>query len=82
MTRVCDIREGLKFMDVKKLRAKCIEKGMTFSELASSIKVAKSTLYRRCKTNTLTIKNMLDIIQVLSLNKEDIFSIFFENLVA
>lgn len=69
-------------MDIKKLKAKCIEKGITLGTLAEVIGLSRTTLSRRMKSNTLTIKNVHDIKVTLSLTIEEVISIFFTKCVA
>lgn len=69
-------------MDIKKLRAKCVEKGMTLKELAKGIGISVDTLRRRMCSNTLTVKDVISIKNILSLTIEEVISIFFNITVA
>ena len=69
-------------MNKNKLKAKCVEKGMSIETLADKIGIHKSTFYRHMDNSTFTIKQVRLIIKYLSLNEEEIMSIFFENTFA
>lgn len=69
-------------MNKNKLKAKCVEKGMNIEMLANKIGVHKTTFYRYMDNGNFTIKHVRLIIKHLSLNEEEIMSIFFENTFA
>ena len=63
-------------MNTRKLKAKCVERGITISELCENIGISNATLYRRMEKNTLTINDAMAISNVLCLDSDDILSIF------
>lgn len=71
-------------MNVNKLKGKIVENGLNVSQLASSIGVDRTTLYRKLTSNgdTLTIGEAEKIARTLNLSMEDVNAIFFANFVA
>ena len=71
-------------MNVNKLKGKIVENGLNVSQLASSIGIDKTTLYRKLTSNgdTLTISEAEKIARTLNLSMEDVNAIFFANFVA
>lgn len=71
-------------MNVNKLKGKIVENGLNVSQLAVSIGVDRTTLYRKLTSNgeTLTISEAEKIAKVLNLSMEDVNAIFFANFVA
>lgn len=65
-------------MNKNKLKAKCVEKGISIEILADKIGIHKSTFYRHMDNSTFTVKQIQLIINHLSLSEEEIMSIFFE----
>lgn len=63
-------------MNIRKLKAKCIEQGMTITELCDKIAVSNATLYRRMNKNTLTIQDAMAISNALKLSPAEMESIF------
>jgi putative cro-like protein len=71
-------------MNVNKLKGKIVENGLNVSQLASSIGIDKTTLYRKLTSNgdTLTISEAEKIARTLNLSMEDVNAIFFTDFVA
>lgn len=71
-------------VNILKLKGKLVENGMTIKDLAKVIKVNESTVYRKFNNNgdTLTIKEAELISVALKLNRDEINSIFFVDVVA
>ena len=71
-------------MNVNKLKGKIVENGLNVSQLAVSIGVDRTTLYRKLTSNgeTLTISEAEKIAKVLNLSMEDVNAIFFADVVA
>lgn len=71
-------------MNVNKLKGKIVENGLNVSQLAVSIGVDRTTLYRKLTSNgeTLTISEAEKIAKVLNLSMEDVKAIFFTDFVA
>lgn len=63
-------------MDV--LRAKMLEKGITYEAMASSLGIDVSTFYRKLKAEgtTFTVGQMHRIVEILGLTNEEASSIF------
>lgn len=65
-------------MNVKKLKSKLVEKGMNVEQLAKKIGKDRSSLYRKlADTKRMTIKDALDIKDVLDLTDTEARDIFF-----
>lgn len=71
-------------MNVNKLKGKIVENGLNVSQLASSMGIDKTTLYRKLTSNgdTLTISEAEKIARTLNLSMEDVNAIFFADFVA
>ena len=71
-------------MNVNKLKGKIVENGLNVSQLAVSIGVDRTTLYRKLTSTgeTLTISEAEKIAKVLNLSMEDVNAIFFADFVA
>lgn len=71
-------------VDVKKLRGKMVEHGISVEELANSMKMDRATLYRRLGNGgeNFTIKEADIIVKLLKMSKEEAESIFFSQFVA
>lgn len=71
-------------VDVRKLKARVVEAGMTIPELANKMEMNPSTLYRKLKNNGegLLVKDVDRIITIIDLPGGDINNIFFANHVA
>jgi DNA-binding phage protein len=70
--------------NINKLRGKIVEKGINVSELAKTLGIDKSTLYRKLKNNgeDISIKEANLIIKELNLTIEEVNAIFFSQFVA
>lgn len=71
-------------VNVKKLRGKMMEHGISVEELASIMNIDKATLYRRLERNgeSFTIKEADVITKALNLNADEASAIFFSQFVA
>lgn len=71
-------------MNVNKLKGKIVENGLNVSQLAASIGMDRTTLYRKFTSNgeTLTVSEAEKIAKVLNLSMEDVNAIFFADFVA
>lgn len=69
-------------MNVNKLRGKIVENEMNISVLASKMGIDRSTLYRKLDNETLTIKEVKRIVEILNLSLNEANAIFFNHLVA
>ena len=71
-------------VNIRKLRAKLVEKDISVIELASIIGIDKSTVYRKLYNSgeSFTVSDVEKIAKALSLTCEDINDIFFANVVA
>lgn len=86
---MCDFRKfqergSAKVVNVNKLKGKIVERGMSVETLAQSIKIDKSTLYRKLNSEgeTFTIKEANLICAVLELSGQEATAIFFSQYVA
>ncbi|WP_368488475.1 helix-turn-helix domain-containing protein [Clostridium sp. BJN0013] len=70
--------------NINKLKGKIVEKGINISDLAMSLGINKSTLYRKLKNNgeNISIKEAVGIIDRLDLSVEEANAIFFNQFVA
>lgn len=62
-----------------KLKAKCVERGISIEDCAEKIGINKSTFYRKMKQESFTIKEANGIVEELSLSEDEITAIFFAN---
>lgn len=69
-------------MNVNKLRGKIVEKGLSIKELAERIGVDRTTMYRKMKEESFTVREAVLISKELSLTSEEVMAIFFNNYVA
>lgn len=69
-------------VNVNKLKGKIVERGMSVETLAQSIKIDKSTLYRKLNSEgeTFTIKEANLICAVLELSGQEATAIFLVNM--
>lgn len=65
-------------MNTKKLKAKCIEKGMNIVDLSKCVGMYSSTFYRKLSNSAFSVEEARAISQTLELKNEEILSIFFE----
>ena len=71
-------------VNVNKLKGKIVELGLSVEEVAESVDIDKSTMYRKIagKGEGFTIKEADKICKALKLNREDAIAIFFTQYVA
>lgn len=71
-------------MNVNKLKGKIVEKGMNVTALAEQMGIDRATLYRKLKNSgqTLTIREVNKIVEVLELTEKEALEIFFADIVA
>ncbi|MGN0422827.1 MAG: helix-turn-helix domain-containing protein [Lachnospiraceae bacterium] len=71
-------------VNVKKLRGKMVEHGISVEELAVAMKIDRATLYRRLEKDgeSFTIKEADIIVRTLKLSSSEATSIFFNQFVA
>ena len=76
------VRKGNDKMNVNKLKAKCIEKGINIVDLSKQVEISQSAFYRRLKEDSFSVEEVRRIAECLELNQQDITDIFFEGIVA
>ena len=65
-------------MNIKKLRARMVELGVTPDDLAHELKVCKSTLYRKFqRPEQMTVGDVRTLQTVLRLDDAEVILIFF-----
>ena len=69
-------------MNANKLRGKVVESGLSMGELAAKIGIDRSSLYRKIKERSFTVREASLISKELKLTKDDVMSIFFNDYVA
>lgn len=71
-------------MNIRKLKAKLVEKDVSIADLANILNVDKSTVYRKFNKSgeSFTVNDVYKIAKALSLTYNDINEIFFANVVA
>ena len=71
-------------MNIRKLKAKLVEKDVSIADLANILNVDKSTEYRKFNKSgeSFTVNDVDKIAKALSLTYNDINEIFFANVVA
>ena len=71
-------------VNIRKLKAKLVEKDISIIELANVLGIDKSTVYRKLNKSeeNFTVKDVEKISKALSLTYDDINDIFFTNIVA
>ena len=71
-------------MNVNKLKGKIVEKGFNITDVANRMGVDKTTLYRKINAQgeSLTIKDVSSIADILELSSEEVTNIFFDKLIA
>lgn len=65
-------------MNDRKLRAKLVENDYTIERFSSEISINTTTFYRKISNSSFTIKEVQQMMKVLSLNREEVFDIFFD----
>ena len=74
-------KEGI-MMNVNKLKAKCIEKGINIETLSKNVGIGCSSFYKRLKDDSFSIKEVRRIATSLELTQMEITDIFFNSDVA
>ncbi|MCY7156226.1 XRE family transcriptional regulator [Streptococcus pasteurianus] len=70
-------------VNVQKLKGKIMERGTTQEALAKTLRIDRSTFYRKMRQGgNFTIKEVNLIVSALHLSKDEAMSIFFADLVA
>ena len=71
-------------VNVDKLRGKMKEARLSVEDVATAMNIDRATLYRKLNAagETFTIREAHQIIEILSLNKEEVDAIFFADTVA
>jgi len=71
-------------MNINKLRGKIVEQGLNVEKVAFALGVDKATLYRKMHANgeTLTIKEVNKLCEILNISKVEAMDIFFKDFVA
>lgn len=71
-------------MNVNKLRAKIVEKGLSIELVAKEIGIDRSSLYRKLNNagETLTIREANKIVETLEIPANEAVEIFFSDTVA
>jgi len=71
-------------MNVNKLRAKIVEKGLSIELVAKEIGIDRSSLYRKLNNagETLTIREANKIVETLEIQANEAVEIFFSDTVA
>ena len=77
-------RGGNALVNIKKLRGKMVECGITVEELAKTIGIDRATFYRRLNSDgkEFSIKEADSIVRALKLGRRDANDIFFSQFVA
>lgn len=72
------------YVNVNKLKAKMVERGLNVSQVAEKIGIDRSSLYRKLNNEgeTLTVKEAKAIVKVLNITPSEAAQIFFGNDVA
>ncbi len=70
--------------NMNKLRGRIIEAGLSIDDIAESLQINRSTMYRKLADNGLsfTVREVAKIVNELSLSPDDAFAIFFNHNVA
>ena len=71
-------------VNIRKLKAKMVEKDISIIQLANILSIDRSTVYRKLNKSgeNFTVKDVEKISKALSLTYDDINDIFFTNIVA
>lgn len=71
-------------LDIKMLKQRISEKGLTLEMFADKIGIDASTLYRKLKNNgeTFTVREVSNMMTVLELSTDEANHIFFEEKLA
>lgn len=66
-------------MNKRKLRAKCVELGLSAEDVSKAIGMNISTYYRKMQKGTFTVAEVREISKFLELQHNELMNIFFEN---
>lgn len=71
-------------VNIMKLKGKIVENGLSVGQLSAKMGMDRATLYRRMKSNgdTMTIKEVNQICEILNLTSDEAMAIFFNHNVA
>ena len=70
-------KKGGIYMNINKLKAKIVERGMNVEQLAESIEIDRSSLYRKLNAfEKITIGEASRMKEVLDMSNEEAFDIF------
>lgn len=69
-------------MNVRKLKAKLVECGISVEQIATKMAMNKATFYRKMQEESFTVKQAIQIADYLDLSHNEIMAIFFEKKVA
>jgi predicted DNA-binding protein (UPF0251 family) len=69
-------------MNINKLKGKIVENGLNVDEVASQIKMDRSTFYRKMRNAGFTIQEAVKIKDALNLTDNEANTIFFSHEVA
>lgn len=69
-------------IDRTALKRKVEDAGTTFDNLAAELGIDRSTLFRRLRTCTIRLIDILKIQKLLHLTQQEVFDIFFASIVA
>lgn len=64
-------------MNVNKLKAKCIEKGVNIETLSKNVGISCSSFYRKMKDDSFSVEEARKIATDLELSQTEINDIFF-----
>lgn len=66
-------------MNIRMLKGKIVESGITQEAMADAIGMSRCTFYRKMKRkgNTFTVEEMNKIVKIIHLSQEEAVSIFF-----
>lgn len=67
---------------ILKLKGRIVEKGKNIAGVAKEIGIDKSTFYRKMQSDgeKFTVKEVLDLAKAIPLTKDEIISIFFDEI--
>lgn len=71
-------------LNVQMFKGKVVERGLTLGAVANAINIDRSTMSRKLSNNgdEFTIKQVDDLVKLLSLSSEEAMAIFFSQFVA
>lgn len=69
-------------MNVNKLKAKCVERGINIDTLSKNVGIDRGTFYRKLNNDGFSVEDAVKISDNLELTNVEILTIFFEKSVA